>query len=69
MRQAEYLDRAPVAVQTDGGVYVGWRLLGLDARDLAFDVYRDGEKITDEPITGATNLVDADGTDGSAPTS
>ena len=28
--QAEYLDRAPVAVQTDDGVYVGWRLLGLD---------------------------------------
>ena len=44
VRQAEYLDRAPVAVQTDDGVYVGWRLLGLDARDLAFDVYRDGEK-------------------------
>lgn len=62
VRQAEYLDRAPVAVQTDDGVYVGWRLLGLDARDLAFDVYRDGERITDEPITGATNLVDADGT-------
>ncbi|HTH06002.1 MAG TPA: hypothetical protein VL916_09030, partial [Ilumatobacteraceae bacterium] len=62
VRQAEYLDRSPVAVQTDDGVYVGWRLLGLDARDLAFDVYRDGEKITDEPITGATNLVDAEGT-------
>ena len=62
VRQAEYLDRAPVAVQTDDGVYVGWRVLGLDARDLAFDVYRDGEKITDEPITGATNLVDPDGT-------
>ena len=62
VRQAEYLDRAPVAVQTADGVYVGWRQLGLDARDLAYDVYRDGEKITDEPITGATNLVDADGT-------
>ena len=68
VRQAEYLDRSPVAVQTDDGVYVGWRLLGLDARDLAFDVYRDGEKITDEPITGATNLVDAEGTS-SRPTS
>lgn len=69
VRQAEYLDRAPVAVRMadsgdgdGGGVYLGWRLLGLDARDLAFDVYRDAEKITDEPITGATNLVDPDGT-------
>lgn len=62
VRQAEYLDRAPVAVQTGEGVYVGWRVLGLDARDLAFTVYRDGERITEEPITGATNLVDAEGT-------
>jgi fibronectin type 3 domain-containing protein len=62
VRQAEYLDRAPVAVQTGEGVYLGWRLLGLDARDLAFSVYRDGERITDEPITGATNLVDPEGT-------
>lgn len=63
VRQAEYLDRAPVAVaHADGGVYVGWRLLGLDARDLGFNVYRDGEKVNDEPITGATNLVDPDGT-------
>ena len=67
VRQAEYLDRAPVAVELGGegtgeGVYVGWRLLGLDARDLGFTVYRDGERITDQPITGATNLVDPDGT-------
>ncbi|MGR0319410.1 rhamnogalacturonan lyase family protein [Agromyces sp. ZXT2-3] len=64
VRQAEYLDRAPVAVELgDGeGVYLGWRLLGLDARDLGFTVHRDGERITDEPVTGATNLVDPDGT-------
>ncbi|KAA9085220.1 rhamnogalacturonan lyase family protein [Microbacterium radiodurans] len=61
VRQAEYLDRAPVAVSTDAGVYVGWRLLGLDDRDLAFTVYRDGEKITAEPVRGSTNLVDPDG--------
>ncbi|MBM7505884.1 hypothetical protein ACFPER_02125 [Agromyces aurantiacus] len=66
VRQVEYLDRAPVAVQLDdgrgGGVYVGWRQLGLDPRDLAYTVYRDGERVNDEPITGATNLVDPDGT-------
>ncbi|WP_275426025.1 MULTISPECIES: hypothetical protein [Microbacterium] len=62
VRQAEYLDRSPVAVSTDDGVYVGWRQLGLDARDLGFDVYRDGVKITEAPITDTNNFVDADGT-------
>ncbi|WP_194397583.1 hypothetical protein [Microbacterium atlanticum] len=62
VRQAEYLDRSPVAVSTDDGVYLGWRLLGLDARDLGFDIYRDGVKITESPVTDTTNFVDAEGT-------
>ena len=61
-RQAERLDRAPVAVQGEGGTYLGWRLLGLDDDGIAFHVYRDGERITDEPVTTSTNLLDADGT-------
>ncbi len=61
-RQAEYLDRAPAAVQADGGVLVSWRLLGTDPDEVAFHVYRDGARITDEPITASTNLLDADGT-------
>jgi fibronectin type 3 domain-containing protein len=64
-RQAERLDRAPVAAATDSGVYVGWRMLGDDPDDVAFHVYRDGERITDEPVTGATNVVDPDGGTGS----
>ncbi|WP_434810969.1 fibronectin type III domain-containing protein [Microbacterium sp. bgisy189] len=64
-RQAEYLDRAPSAVQTDDGVLVTWRLLGTDPASVAFHVYRDGERITDEPITDSTNLLDADGTENS----
>ncbi len=62
VRQSERLDRAPVAVATDAGVYVGWRLLGLDPQDLPFHVYRDGTRITREPVTGSTNVLDADGT-------
>ncbi|WES63017.1 fibronectin type III domain-containing protein [Microbacter sp. GSS18] len=61
-RQAEYLDRAPLAVQTDEGVLVTWRLLGTDPASVAFHVYRDGTQITDEPISDSTNLLDADGT-------
>ncbi|MGP3967519.1 rhamnogalacturonan lyase [Streptomyces sp. 6N223] len=62
VRELEYLDRAPVAVPTDEGVFVSWRLLGLDARDTAFHVYRDGERITRQPLRGATSLTDPDGT-------
>ncbi|WP_308291514.1 hypothetical protein [Microbacterium sp. G2-8] len=61
-RQAERLERAPVAVASDEGVYVGWRLLGSDDADTAFHVYRDGERITDEPIVDSTDVVDPDGT-------
>ncbi|THV43214.1 cellulose binding domain-containing protein [Glycomyces buryatensis] len=62
--QIEHLDRAPVAVQTDDGVYLSWRRLGLDPAGVAFNVYRDGELVTDAP-TEATNLTDAAGTSGS----
>ncbi|GAB3648911.1 hypothetical protein GCM10028833_15690 [Glycomyces tarimensis] len=59
--QVEPIDRAPVAVGVDDGVYLGWRKLGLDPEGIAFNVYRDGVRITDEPTSG-TNLTDAGGT-------
>ncbi|MFC0712711.1 rhamnogalacturonan lyase family protein [Cellulomonas biazotea] len=61
-RQAERLDRSPVAVVTDGGVYVGWRMLGTDAASVAFHVYRDGRRLTTSPLGGTTNTLDAGGT-------
>ena len=48
--QAEKLDRGVVAVKTDGGVFVSWRSLVSDDKDLSFDVYRDGVKINESPI-------------------
>lgn len=62
VRKVEYLDRAPVGVVVDGGVYLGWRLLGLDDRRLGFSIYRDGTLITPTPLTGATNHIDPEGT-------
>ncbi|NIK23644.1 fibronectin type III domain-containing protein [Paenibacillus lupini] len=62
-RNMEYLDRAPVAVKQDNGVYIGWRMLGLDPDTIAFNVYRDGVKLNASPITGSTNYLDAGGTD------
>ncbi|MFI6322778.1 fibronectin type III domain-containing protein [Nonomuraea sp. NPDC050556] len=61
-RQMELLDRSPVAVKVGGGVYLGWRQLGLDADHLGFDVYRDGTKINDKPVKTTTNYLDQGGT-------
>ena len=54
--QMEYLDRGTVAVRTDGGIYLSWRLLGTEAYDTAFDIYRDGEKIA--TVSDSTNYTD-----------
>ncbi|WP_402462411.1 rhamnogalacturonan lyase family protein [Isoptericola aurantiacus] len=61
-RQAERIGRQPVAAQSADGIYVGWRMTGDDPESVVFNVYRDGDLITDEPVAGSTNLVDADGT-------
>jgi rhamnogalacturonan endolyase len=60
--QLEKLDRGLVAVQTEAGVYLGWRLLGseyaLGAR-LSFEVLRDGSPIAQ--VSDSTNYLDASG--------
>lgn len=61
--QMERLDRGVVAVPTPGGGnLVSWRLFGYEPRDLGFFVYRDGEKISEVPITDSTNFIDRMGT-------
>jgi len=62
-RWLEALDRGGVAVPAqDGGIFVSWRLLGDDPKDVAFDLYRDGQKLNRKPLTGATNFTDKKGT-------
>jgi rhamnogalacturonan endolyase len=57
--QMENLGRGVVAVRTDAdSVYVGWRLLGLDASSIGFNVYRGTTKLNATPITASTNYVD-----------
>nr|WP_225229258.1 rhamnogalacturonan lyase [Paenibacillus gallinarum] len=58
----EYLDRGVVAVKTDTGVFVSWRLLGTEGSGVTFNVYRDGVKVNATPIMNSTNLQDAAGT-------
>lgn len=62
LRQMEAINRALVAIHTDNGNYIGWRMLGTDPDSVSFNLYRDGELINDTPITTSTNFVDDTGT-------
>ncbi|MFB6162038.1 MAG: RICIN domain-containing protein [Halococcoides sp.] len=63
-RWVENLDRGVVAVPSDGGILVRWRLFGTESMDLGFNVYRNGQQVNDSPITGSTNFHDAGGSPG-----
>lgn len=64
-RHIEQLDRGLVAVQITNGVFLSWRVFGTDSEDVAFNIYRNGNLITTNPVTGATNMVDTQGGTGS----
>ncbi|MFC7750640.1 SGNH/GDSL hydrolase family protein [Paenibacillus thermoaerophilus] len=59
----ETIGRGLVAVKTERGVYVGWRWLGTEPETVAFNLYRDGERVNGEPIAGSTNYLDERGTE------
>lgn len=58
-RQMESLARGLVAVKTGNGVFVSWRLLGTEPSSVSFNVYRNGRKLNNSPITSSTNYQDA----------
>lgn len=60
-RPMEFLDRGLVALQLQNGVFMSWRMLGTDAVDISFNLYRNGTKINAQPISTSTNYVDAAG--------
>lgn len=64
-RQMEWLKRGLVAIQTGQGVYLSWRWLGYEPDGIAFHVYRDGRRITAEPLRQGTNWLDPAGRIGS----
>ncbi len=63
-RQMEFLGRGTVAIrQADGQVFIGWRMLGTDPDEIAFNVYRstagrDPVRLNDKPVTKGTYWVD-----------
>ncbi|MGO4770548.1 rhamnogalacturonan lyase [Flavobacterium sp. W22_SRS_FK3] len=59
----ENLDRGVIAIKNNGHFFISWRVLGTDADDLAFNLYRKSGskkavKLNEKPIIGATNFLD-----------
>lgn len=70
-RQVELLNRGVVAMRTSNSTaYIGWRMLGSDPQDVAFNLYRTTGRTTIKlnatPLTLSTNFVDNSATTGSA---
>jgi rhamnogalacturonan endolyase len=64
--QLENLDRGLVAVRTNPkSVFLSWRILGTDAKNLAFNIYRGKTKLNTSPITTVSNWVDSTGIESS----
>lgn len=59
-RQMETLDRGLVAVKTENGVFVSWRVLGNE-KDVAFNVYKNDKLLKFVSAEHATNLTDKSG--------
>ncbi|WP_146940204.1 rhamnogalacturonan lyase [Chryseobacterium hagamense] len=61
-RQMEYLKRGIVAVPAEAGIFVSWRLLGTEAEDTYFDLYRIGNnqtrKLNKKALRNETHFLD-----------
>ncbi len=60
-RSMEELGRGLVAVQVPGGVFLSWRIPGTEWYGVKYHVYRDGQKLTSEPLH-VSNFTDPSGT-------
>ena len=60
-RQVDKLDRGLVAMKSGTGVYLSWRILGEEYYDVTYNLYRDGVKVNDAPLS-VSNYTDKSGT-------
>lgn len=51
LRAMENLSRGAVAFKTEKSVMLSWRWLGTETADTKYNVYRNGEKLTETPIS------------------
>jgi len=59
-RFTDKLDRGLVAMKTGSGVFLSWRVLGEEYYDVTYNIYRDGQKINDAPLS-VSNYTDKSG--------
>jgi rhamnogalacturonan endolyase len=58
-RYMEQLNRGLTAIYKGGGsIYIGWRILGTDPQDIAFNLYRNTTKLNTSPVSQSTNWLD-----------
>jgi len=57
-KQLEKIDRGVISVRSGSGNLVSWRLLGTEAGNTGFHVYRGSTRLTSSPITTSTNYHD-----------
>lgn len=60
-RTTDALDRGLVAVKTTAGVYCSWRITAEEYYDVQYNIYRDGVKLNDTPLS-VSNFTDRSGT-------
>ena len=60
-RHTDKLDRGLVAMKVSGGVFLSWRILAEEYYDVTYNVYRDGQKLNDAPLS-VSNYKDTGGT-------
>ena len=60
-RVTDKLDRGLIAMKVSKGVFLSWRILGEEYYDVQYNVYRDGQRINDQPLD-VSNFTDASGT-------
>src|SRR5690606_37206136 len=63
VKEMEFLKRGLVAILTDNGVFLSWRYLNTDPEHIAFNVYKNGKKVNNEPIINGPNYLDTSGSD------
>ena len=60
-RVTDKLDRGLTAMKVNGGVFLSWRIFGEEYYDVTYNVYRDGQKVNDVPLS-VSNYTDKAGT-------
>ncbi|MFB6317464.1 T9SS type A sorting domain-containing protein [Saccharicrinis sp. FJH54] len=61
-RKMENLKHGIVAVKTNSGVFISWRVLANEMKDVAYNLYKDGVLLNTEPVSDVSNYLDASGT-------